>query len=68
MAFIVTFVKSPRLSARDRLFYISRDLGGYMMLLPWWIITIHQGDWRVEPVGARLADPEATPEAMPSAT
>lgn len=63
MATIVTFEKSRRLSAREPLVYVSRDLGGWMLLLPWFTVTIHRGDWRVKPAPAPYADPDPAVEA-----
>lgn len=53
MAVIITFEKSCRPSAAEPLAYIHRDLGGTMLLLPWFTVTIHRGDWQVNAAAAR---------------
>lgn len=53
MALIITFEKSRRLSAAEPLVYVRRDLGGTMLLLPWFSVTIHRGDWQVKATAAR---------------
>lgn len=64
MALIITFEKSRRLSAREPLVHVSRALGGWMLLLPWFTVTIHRGDWQVKPAPA----PDHGPlKAKPSA-
>lgn len=62
MALIITFEKSRRMSAREPLVHVSRDLGGWMLLLPWFAVTIYRGDWRVKPAPAHDHGP-ALPKA-----